>query len=124
MFAALAGGIIGFERKTVHKPAGIRTHMLVCIGAALFVMVSTTAFENSDPTRLAAGILTGIGFLGAGTIFRAKDHVKGLTTAASLWAVAAIGLAISVGLYFISGFATLLVITTLQLNKINYFREL
>ena len=84
ILAAVAGGIIGFERKTFHKPAGIRTHMLVSTGAALFTLVSTTAFTETDPSRIAAGIVTGIGFLGAGTIFRAKDTVKGLTTAASL----------------------------------------
>ena len=124
IFAAIAGGIIGFERKTVNKPAGIRTHMLVSFGAALFASVSLTAFGDTDPSRIAAGIVTGIGFLGAGTIFRSKDHVKGLTTAASMWAVAAIGLSIAVGLYLISVVAVILVFLILKLNTIAFFRNL
>ena len=124
ILAAIAGGIIGFERKAVHKPAGIRTHMLVSTGAALFTLVSTTAFATADPSRIAAGIVTGIGFLGAGTIFRSKDHIKGLTTAASLWSVAAIGLSIAVGLYLISVVSVILIILILELNKIEYFKEL
>ena len=123
--SAIAGGIIGFERKYVHKPAGIRTHMLVSIGATLFALISTTSFfSGADPSRIAAGIVTGIGFLGAGTIFRSENRVQGLTTAASLWAVAAVGLTIAAGLYLISAVAVLLIILTLQLNKLSYFREL
>jgi len=124
VLAAVAGGIIGFEREKVHKPAGMRTHMLVSTGAALFMLASVTAFIEFDPLRVAAGIVTGIGFLGAGTIFRAKDHVTGLTTAASLWAVAAVGLSIAVGLYLISFVSVILILIILQLNKIAYFREL
>jgi len=124
VLAAIAGGIIGFERKSVNKPAGIRTHMLVSFGAALFASVSLAAFGDTDPSRIAAGIVTGIGFLGAGTIFRSKDHVKGLTTAASMWAVAAIGLSIAVGLYLISIVAIIIVYLTLKLNTIAYFRNL
>jgi|TARA_B100001971_G_C18122146_1_gene500025 putative Mg2+ transporter-C (MgtC) family protein len=124
VLAAIAGGIIGYERKTVNKPAGIRTNMLVSTGAALFTLISLTAFGNTDPTRIAAGIVTGIGFLGAGTIFRAKDQVRGLTTAASLWAVAAIGLSIAVGLYLLSAVAVVLILIILQLNKISFLREL
>ncbi len=124
VIAAIAGGIIGFERKTVHKPAGIRTHMLVSTGAALFTLVSITFFADTGSARIVGGIVTGIGFLGAGTIFRAKDQVKGLTTAASLWAVAAIGISIAVGFYLIGGVTVILILLILQLNKINYFREL
>jgi len=124
ILAALAGGIIGYERKTSNKPAGIRTLMLISFGAALFASISTSAFSSADPSRIAAGIVTGIGFLGAGTIFRAKDHVKGLTTAASMWVVAAIGLSIAVGLYLLSGVAVILVIIILQLNKIKFLREI
>lgn len=122
--AAVVGFVIGFERKTVHKPAGIRTHMLVSTGAALFSIVSITAFPNAEPTRVAAGIVTGVGFLGAGTIFRAKNHISGLTTAASIWAVAAIGLSISVGLYLISLVAVILILLILQLYNIDYLRKL
>ncbi len=124
VFAAIAGGLVGIERRTVHKPAGIRTLMLVALGAALFTVISTISFTNADPSRIAAGIVTGIGFLGAGTIFRAKDHIKGLTTAASMWAVAAIGLAAGLGEYILMVVATLLVILILQLNKIKALREL
>ena len=124
IIAAIAGGLIGFERKTVHKPAGLRTHMLVCLGAALFTIVSITSFVDIDPARMIAGIVTGIGFLGAGTIFRAENHVKGLTTAASLWSVAAIGIAVGVGEYFLAAITTILVILILQLNNIEFFREL
>jgi len=91
VFATLAGGLIGLEREIVHRPAGIRTHMLVSLGSALFVLVALDAFPN-DVVRIIAGIATGIGFLGAGTIFKAKNDVHGLTTAASIWAVSAVGL--------------------------------
>ena len=124
IFAAIAGGLVGFERKTVHKPAGLRTHMLVCVGAALFTIINITTFGDVDPTRIIAGIVTGIGFLGAGTIFRAKNHVKGLTTAASLWTISAIGITIGVGEYLLAAIATILIILILQLNKIEYFREI
>src|SRR3989344_7887772 len=90
VFATLAGGLIGLEREIVHRPAGIRTHMLVSLGSALFVLVALDAFPN-DVVRIIAGIATGIGFLGAGTIFKAKNDVHGLTTAASIWAVSAVG---------------------------------
>jgi|TARA_B100001964_G_C14262006_1_gene616177 putative Mg2+ transporter-C (MgtC) family protein len=123
VIAALAGGLVGFERKKVRKPAGIRTLMLVGMGAALFTVVSITAFTDIDPSKIIAGIVTGIGFLGAGTIFRAKDHVKGLTTAASMWAVAAIGITAGLGEYVLTAAATILVILILQLNKIKILRE-
>src|SRR3989338_6782376 len=93
VFAAIAGGIIGFEREKIHRPAGIRTHMLVCFGAALFLLISTQILPD-EAARVMAGVATGIGFLGAGTIFKAKNAVHGLTTAASVWAVAAVGLSI------------------------------
>lgn len=122
VLAAIAGGIVGYERKKVHKPAGMRTHMLVSTGAALFTLVSISYF--ADSARIVGGIVTGIGFLGAGTIFRSKDSIKGLTTAASLWAVAAVGIGIAVGLYLISVASVILIMIILGLNKIAYFREL
>tara|TARA_Y100000310_G_scaffold242976_1_gene247295 strand:- start:3215 stop:3619 length:405 start_codon:yes stop_codon:yes gene_type:complete len=122
ILAVIAGGIVGFERKKVHKPAGLRTHMLVCMGAALFMIVAISAFPD-ESGRIMAGIATGIGFLGAGTIFRAEDRVKGLTTAASIWTVAAIGLTIGLGEYALGATATVLVIIILQLNKIKFLRE-
>jgi len=116
VIAAIAGGLIGLEREALHKPAGVRTHMLVSLGAALFVL-ATLSIIPDEVGRIIAGIATGIGFLGAGTIFRSKDHVKGLTTAASIWAVAAIGLTVGGGQYVLAIAATILVIIILQLKR-------
>ena len=113
ILAAVASGLVGFERESVHKPAGIRTHMLVGLGSALFVLAILSVLPGE-----AARIMAGIGFLGAGTIFRAKDHVVGLTTAASIWAVAAIGLTFGLGEYVLAVAATILVILVLQLKKV------
>lgn len=123
VLAVVFGGLIGLERELVHKPAGIRTHMLVSLGSALFILVAIEAFP-SDAARIIAGIATGIGFLGAGTIFKAKNDVHGLTTAASIWAVAAVGLSIGLGYYVLTGLALLLIIIVLQLNRIEFFRNL
>lgn len=95
--AALLSGLIGFERETRQKAAGLRTHMLVGLGAALFTLVGANAFEG-DTSRVSAQIVTGVGFLGAGAIFRQGATVRGLTTAAGLWAVAAIGMTTGAGL--------------------------
>jgi putative Mg2+ transporter-C (MgtC) family protein len=97
---ALLGGAIGYERELSGRPAGIRTHMLLVLGVVLFSEVSK-AFGGQDESRIAAQIVTGVGFLGAGTILRMGIEIKGLTSAASLWAAAAIGMAISVGGGFI-----------------------
>jgi putative Mg2+ transporter-C (MgtC) family protein len=105
VFAALIGGIIGYEREHAEKPAGFRTHLLVCVGAALFTVLSIYGFgeEFADPSRIAASVVVGIGFLGAGTIMsREGGVVVGLTTAATIWAVAAIGMAVGVGLYLVA----------------------
>jgi len=116
--AALLGAIIGLEREHIHKPAGLRTHMLVCIGATLITMVSMNkAFSGGDPARIASQIVVGIGFIGAGTIFKMENKVEGLTTAASLWTVAGVGLAIGAGLYFEALIATSIVFIILQLGK-------
>jgi len=95
--AAFLSGVIGFEREVAQKAAGIRTHMLVGLGAALFSLLSVEAFPGSDPARVAAQVVTGIGFLGAGAIFRHGFTVRGLTTAAGLWSVAAVGMAAGIG---------------------------
>ncbi len=97
LLAVLLGGIIGFEREKDASPAGLRTHILVCLGSALITLTST--IFTDDPARIAAGIVTGIGFLGAGAILHSKKFVHGLTTAASIWAVAGIGIAVGVGFY-------------------------
>jgi len=103
LLAVILGGIIGFERGRSGRPAGFRTHILVCIGSTLAIMTNQYIFEEfgvSDPTRMGAQVISGIGFLGAGTILVTGRHqVKGLTTAAGLWATACMGLAIGIGFY-------------------------
>ncbi len=113
LLATFLGGLIGFEREMVHKPAGLRTHMLVCIASTLVTM-SGLLFTNADTARLAAGIITGIGFLGAGTIIAARGHILGLTTAASLWSVAGVGVAIGIGFYFAAIVASVLIFFVLS----------
>ena len=119
LLAVAMGAIIGFERQHAGKPAGIRTHMLVCIGAALFTITSIYGFgEGADPARVAAGVVAGIGFLGAGTIIRSREGgLHGLTTASSIWAIAAIGLAAGAGLYILTPVATLCVLIVLRLPR-------
>ena len=100
LLAALVGGLVGWERERRDRPAGLRTHILVCVGAALITLVSARmagARSGNDATRIAAQIVSGIGFLGAGTIMQQGNVVRGLTTAASLWTVAGIGMATAVG---------------------------
>ncbi|HZK53464.1 MAG TPA: MgtC/SapB family protein [Desulfosporosinus sp.] len=117
--ACIFGGILGYERERNDSPAGFRTHILVSLGSALVMILSMYGFNdfasvNKDPARLAAQVVSGIGFLGAGTILREKASIKGLTTAASLWVVAAIGLAAGAGFYFSAFFVTVLVFLTLD----------
>lgn len=122
--AAILGGLIGYERQSSHRPAGLRTHILVCIGSALVMVTSEYIFEayrhittTMDPARLGAQVISGIGFLGAGTILRDGSTIKGLTTAAGLWAVSCIGIAIGAGFYFGGIAAAVLVYITLLLSK-------
>ena len=111
VLAVLLGAVVGIEREMIHKPAGLRTHMLVCLGSCLFTIVSIGF--SVDPARIAAGIVAGIGFIGAGTIWAEKDKVQGITTAASLWATAAIGTAVGIGDYPLAIVVTLLVFAIL-----------
>lgn len=99
VIAALLGGILGYEREASGKAAGVRTHMLVCMGAATFVLVSQQAMPEADVTRVVQGVVAGIGFLGAGTILKSarEETVKGLTTAAGIWLTAAVGVAAGMG---------------------------
>jgi putative Mg2+ transporter-C (MgtC) family protein len=114
VLAIALGSIIGYQREWSGKEAGLRTHILICSGAALFTIISIYGFPGSDPARIAAGIVTGIGFIGAGVILhRTGGAVVGLTTAATIWAVAAIGLAAGAGLYIISAAATILTLAVL-----------
>lgn len=117
LLAALLGGVIGIERETHGRPAGLRTHILVSMGAALFTLVSNSyGGPQSDPSRIASQIVSGIGFLGAGTIIRQGSIVRGLTTAASLWATAAIGMAASIGgtLAYLAIVSSIIVFVTLS----------
>lgn len=118
--AVLFGGIVGFEREAHNRPAGFRTHILVCSGSSLIMMVSAYGFLNEfginfqiDPGRIAAQVVTGIGFLGAGTILQQRGSVRGLTTAASIWVVSGIGLATGIGFYKGAALATFLVLVSL-----------
>jgi putative Mg2+ transporter-C (MgtC) family protein len=111
------GAAIGFERELQRQPAGFRTHSLVSLGAALFTVVSAYGFTGDvvDPTRIAAQIVSGIGFIGAGTILQHRGNIRGLTTAASLWAVAAIGTAAGAGLYSVAVIGTVLILVVLSI---------
>lgn len=119
--AALLGSMVGFERERLLWAAGIRTHMLVCVGSCLIMIVSAYGFAGVldqqhtvlDPSRVAAQVVSGIGFLGAGSILARGEIIKGLTTAASIWTVAAIGLAIGGGLYFAGVASTILILIIL-----------
>ncbi|SJZ65101.1 MgtC/SapB family protein [Selenihalanaerobacter shriftii] len=127
LLATLLGGLVGWERESNSRPAGFRTNILVCIGSALIMIVSIKLYvlfqasRAADPSRIAAQVVSGIGFLGAGTIIREGFSVKGLTTAASLWAVAGVGLAVGAGFYFSSISGTVLIILTLSiLNTVEH----
>lgn len=120
LLAMVLGGVIGWQRESAEKPAGFRTHILVCVGAALFTLISAVGFfgTGADPARVASNIVVGIGFLGAGTIWRTGGSVQGLTTAASLWTVAAIGTAAGVGYYSGALVTTVIVVSVLTLFKV------
>lgn len=136
--AALLGGLIGLEREYRAKEAGFRTHFLVALGSALFMIVSAYGFEGAmnnelqrwDVSRVAAQVVSGIGFIGAGTIIfhKSENAVRGLTTAAGVWVTAAIGLACGAGLYVLSIASTLMVLAGLEafnyfLHKMDRFRD-
>ncbi|GKX31631.1 methyltransferase [Vallitalea longa] len=133
VIAIIVGGLIGYERQITNRPAGFRTHILVCVGAAVVSLIQiesverTIALIHEDPSlanslkadigRMGAQVITGVGFLGAGTIIREKGLVKGLTTAASIWVVACIGLAIGLGMYVITAVSTIGVFVSLVILK-------
>ncbi len=118
-FSLILSGFIGLERQVHRHTAGLRTHILVSLGSCLIMLTSLYVFDiyknqaPIDPSRIAAGVITGIGFLGAGTIIRAKEGIKGLTTAASLWVVAGVGLACGCGFYKAAFFTSILALVTL-----------
>jgi putative Mg2+ transporter-C (MgtC) family protein len=117
------GALIGYEREITHKPAGLRTHIFVCMGACLFTISSfyllpEGSIGSFDTTRIAAGIVAGISFIGAGSIIAAKGDVKGITTAASLWVISAVGLMVGLGNYLLPVVATIIVFIILRLGRI------
>jgi putative Mg2+ transporter-C (MgtC) family protein len=112
LLAVALGAVVGIEREKAHRPAGLRTHMLVCLGSCLFTIVSLGF--SAQPAQVAGGIVAGIGFIGAGTIWAEHDKVTGITTAASLWATAAIGLTIGIGDYPLAVAVTALVFIILS----------
>jgi putative Mg2+ transporter-C (MgtC) family protein len=113
--SAILGGIVGLEREIHHKPAGLRTNMFICIGSAMFTILSYRLASEypGDHTRIAAQIIPGIGFIGAGSILHARGNVSGLTTAATMFVVASIGMACGGGMYFLAIFATILLLLSL-----------
>ena len=115
LLATVLGGMIGWERETLDRPAGFRTHVLVCVGSAVYMLVSQSFPGQGDPARIAAQVASGMGFLGAGTILRHGSIVRGLTTAATLWTVAGIGLCVGRGgdVLIVAVMATLVVFLTL-----------
>jgi putative Mg2+ transporter-C (MgtC) family protein len=121
--AAVLGGVIGFDREARHKPAGVRTHMLVGAGSALAVAASTLVLDDlrgvsgagGDAVRVAAAVIAGMGFLGAGAIIRDSEGVRGLTTAAGIWVTAAVGIAAGYGLYILSIGATVITLVIVAL---------
>ena len=120
LLALVLGFAIGFERKMRFKEAGIRTHTIVCLGSCLFMLISVFAFSEADKARVAAQIVSGIGFIGAGMIFYHKEVVHGLTTAAGIWATAAIGMAAGAGWYIVSVVATALIILIQCIMHLNF----
>lgn len=131
--AAALTGLIGLERQLHRRTAGLRTHILVSVGSCLIMLTSMYVFDiykniaSVDPSRIAAGVITGIGFLGAGAIMRESTEIKGLTTAASLWVSAGIGLATGVGFYSAAIFTTALALVVLfllrRLESTTFFQE-
>lgn len=118
LLAVIIGGVIGLERESINRPAGLRTHILVCVASALIMDVNIkliVGYVNADPVRMGAQVISGMGFLGAGTIIKEGVTVKGLTTAAGLWSVACLGLVIGAGFYMLALFAVVIMWITLKL---------
>ena len=124
LVAVLLGALIGYERELRAKNAGVRTHIMVSLGAALFMIISQYGFPDAakfDAARIAAGVVTGIGFIGGGIIMK-KKHVSGLTTAASLWVTGAVGLSAGCGMFEVAGLCTVLVLLCLEALNLYSFR--
>ncbi len=124
LLSLVLGGTLGWQRERVGKPAGVRTYALVTAGAALFTILSVHAFGSSDPSRVAAQVIVGIGFIGAGSIIQREDHVEGLTTAAGLWMAAAIGMAIGTEKYLVGIGGALLILIVLMIDDGRFRKKL
>jgi putative Mg2+ transporter-C (MgtC) family protein len=122
LLAGALAAAIGYQRERANKAAGLRTHILIALGAALFTLASIYGFagESFDPSRVAAGVVAGVGFIGAGVIFRGMrgDKLAGITTAASVWVTAAIGLAAGAGMYLVAIVTTIITVIVLMLPKV------
>ncbi len=119
LLSTVLGTVVGWERQMGRKPAGLRTHTLVCLGSTMFVLLAphamrTFSMTQFDPTRIIHGVVTGVGFLGAGSIMRQEGYVHGLTTAASIWMVAAVGVAVGVHAYVLAIVGTVLALVVLE----------
>ena len=130
LLSAILSGLVGLEREIHGRAAGLRTHILVGVGSTLFMITSilvALSYSHAggvDPSRIAANVVTGIGFLGAGAIIRYGSSIRGLTTAASIWAVSAIGLAVGAGIYVAAGITTIIVLSVLILSRLEERMEL
>lgn len=118
LIAALLGALIGWEREQHGREAGIRTYAAVSLGACVFGLVSAHVTGATDPTRIAAGVVTGVGFLGAGVILREQGRIAGLTTAATIWATASVGLAIAYGMYVLGMLTAVVIFGLLALHHL------
>jgi len=118
ILSVFLAGLVGWQRERAHTPAGLRTHMLVALGATIFTLIASELgiLVGIDTTRITAGIVTGIGFLGAGTIIQYQDSIRGLSTAASIWTIAAIGMAVGYGMYMLSIVGAVLTLLILLLE--------
>jgi putative Mg2+ transporter-C (MgtC) family protein len=123
IFATVSGMIIGYTREKINRPAGVRTHSILSLGACIITIVSFTA-STGDPGRLAAQIVSGIGFLGAGTIIKNRNKIKGLTTATTLWTTSAIGISFGVGEYFIGIFGTIITFFIVTMKEFTFLQKL
>lgn len=121
LLAAFLAAGIGLQREFKKKPAGVRTHILISLGAALFTVISIYGFPDADPSRVAASVVTGMGFIGAGVIFRNMkgDVVAGLTTAASVWVTSAVGMAAGLGMYLVAVIVAVLTVLVLMIPKVH-----
>jgi putative Mg2+ transporter-C (MgtC) family protein len=115
LLSAGLSSLVGLERETSHRPAGLRTHLLVCVGSTLLTLVAMQMF-GTQADKIIQGIVTGIGFLGAGSIIASGRHVQGITTAATIWVIAIVGIVVGLGQYLLALFATVLIVIILQLQ--------